>query len=334
MTSHFFLSSYYQEILTPENLVFKTNILTRAGPRTVISEPVEKAYSCIANIYAFGATRAKSVDSEAVRVSQWGSPTTAGSTITVNQNNQLSGVVRVGQAINVAGSMRYRVVFGDSPATRFTSSPTRGQGINEGEMCYFGPVTQIPSSWDPLRIVALVITIACMVMFAFLMAFVIYYRKMVVIRHSGLHFLMLTLSGCFINLFYIFIVFPVEKASWHCVAEFWPLHLGFITVFGALLQKVYAIFQSTQKRRFLKGNRQSQQTFWIQVISASIFFMLYMILRSVFQEDLIETFTTDLIPWSFGSENLELQKWNVGLGNSWSRVPYGYHRNCYGTTNS
>ncbi|KAJ3207669.1 hypothetical protein HDU67_007338 [Dinochytrium kinnereticum] len=291
MTGHFSLGSYFQDIMTPENAVLKQNIWSRSGPRTVISESVEKAYSTVANIYNFGTSKAQSIDSEAVRINQWGTPSISGSSITIHKNNQLSGIVRLGQIVNVAGRIRYRVVLGDSPITRFQSAPKKGEGIEEGDQCYFGPTTAIPSSLDALRIIALVLTSIGVVFCVAGIAWVIYYRRMIVIRHIGINFLILTMLGCLINLIYVYILIPVEKTSAYCVAEFWPLHLGFIlensndsvhslsSLFVPVTEGL-CDFPVNSKEKIFKGPKRRYKE----------------LLDTIFEGNILETFTKDIIP--------------------------------------
>ncbi|KAJ3106257.1 hypothetical protein HDU97_006708 [Phlyctochytrium planicorne] len=297
MTGHYAISTYFADILTADNLIFKQTIWSRAGPKTTISEAVEKAYTTMAVIFYNAALKAGSIDSESVHISMTDNPTVPSMIFnTVNPNNQISAVVRMGQVMNVAGKFKYRLVVGDSPATRYITGPGKGTGITEGETCYFGPRTEIPSSFDGLRIAAIVIAGLGILFNLMAIVWVIINRNFLIIRHSGAHFLILILVGCVINLVYVFIIVPVEKSEALCVAEFWPLHSGFIIVFAGLLQKVYTIFQSTQRKKFLKSQANAHHTFWIQVSIVCFIFVLYMILRTLFQGKELYTYASVVTP--------------------------------------
>ncbi|KAJ3207668.1 hypothetical protein HDU67_007337 [Dinochytrium kinnereticum] len=296
MTGHFSVGSYFSDISLPQNAVFRASLQALYGRGFEPSEAMEKIYTAIVGIYNGAVRAAKTLDADRVRIVGWAPYFTPAGEIAVNKNNLLSAIPRVAQVINVGGYLKYRLVFGDLREEANLMGPAIGEGNEEGEQCYFGPTTVIPSSFDVLRIVAFVLTTLGVIFCIAGMVWVTYYRKMLVIRHAGLSFLLITMGGCLINFIYIYVLIPVQKVQAFCTAEFWPLHLGFILVFSCLLQKVYAIFQSTQRKRFLKGQKDAQKNFWIQVSAACFVFFLYMILRSIFEGDVLQTFTKDIIP--------------------------------------
>ncbi|KAJ3101170.1 hypothetical protein HDU96_010091 [Phlyctochytrium bullatum] len=296
MTGILSIASYFSDLALPENAVFVNLVKALYGPTFDPSEASEKMFSAIASIYSMGVMASGgSRDADRVRIKAWGSYMGPGGPFTVNKNNELSLTPRIAQVINVGGYLKYRLVYGDSDENNFPIDPTVGEGISADEECYFGPVIEIPSSTDTLRVITCVIAIACIIFFLGSALWVFIYRDMLVIRHSGAHFLILCLFGCTINVVYIFVILPTTKTPGLCIAEFWPLHAGFIIVFAGLLQKVYTIFQTTQRRRFLKTQGNAKETFWKQVSAACFVFLFYMILRSVLQKDDIKVYREDIV---------------------------------------
>ncbi|KAJ3106256.1 hypothetical protein HDU97_006707 [Phlyctochytrium planicorne] len=296
MTGHFSVGSYFSDISVAENAVFVSSLKAVYGRDFDPSEATQTIFTALSSIYSTGVVNSKSLDSDLVRISSWGSYHTPSGPITLNMNNQLSAVPRIAQVINLGGNLKYRLVYGDTADEANLMDPIKGEGIDQEEACYFGPVIEVPSSLDGLRIACCAIALLCIVVFAAGIVFVIIYRNMLVIRHSGAHFLILSLVGCIINVCYIFILTPVKKTNALCIAEFWPLHAGFIIVFSGLLQKVYTIFQTTQRRKFLKSQGNAHTNFWKQVSAACFIFLCYMILRSILQHDDVEHHHEDIVP--------------------------------------
>ncbi|KAI8834850.1 periplasmic binding protein domain-containing protein [Chytridium lagenaria] len=294
MTGHFSVASYFSDISLPQNSVFRSSLQALYGRTFDPSEAMEKIHTAITRIYNRAVQDANTLDSDRVRIRGWATFSTPAGIITVNKNNQLSSTPRIAQVINVGGFLKYRLVYGDLQES-LVINPIKGEGVFQDEECYFGPVIEIPSSWDILRIACCVIAAICLAGFALCAGYVCWYRDMLVIRHSGAHFLILTLIGCTINVAYVFVITPVTKTPQLCVAEFWPLHSGFIIVFSGLLQKVYTIFQTTQRKRFLKSQGNAQANFWKQVSAVILVFVLYMVLRTVLQKDDVTFHFEDII---------------------------------------
>ncbi|KAI8836614.1 7 transmembrane sweet-taste receptor of 3 GCPR-domain-containing protein [Chytridium lagenaria] len=295
MVGHFAVGSYFSDISLPENAVFKSSLEAMFGRGFEATEAMEKIFHGNNRYFQQAVKKANSLDPVRIRVNGWGPYNSPAGDITVNNNNQLTSIPRIAQVINVGGFLKYRLVFGDTGEST-PIAPIAGEGISQEEACYFGPIIDIPTSFDLLRIISIVLTIVCILLFCASAIWVFYYRNMVVIRYSGSYFLLFSLAGCMVNVTYIFILVPVEKNSTMCVIEFWPLHAGFVMVFAALLQKVYTIFKSTQRKRFLKSQGDPRVNFWKQTLFVCGLFLIYMIVRSFFQGDMAEMFVDEIEP--------------------------------------
>ncbi|KAJ3317718.1 hypothetical protein HDU76_001073 [Blyttiomyces sp. JEL0837] len=315
MTNHYAIGTYFQDIQWPSNSVFLSSFRSLYGTSLPVTESMEKAYTSIAIVYPTAATAADSTDPTSVRVNGWGTYNTPAGDITIEMSNKITSIVRIARVINLGGKLKYRTVLGQDSTYLVSYSPQKGEGINQDEVCYFGPRITNPSSFDALRYIVIIIAACCIVFFIITMLWVAQHAHLLVIRHSGALFLYLMLTGCIINLAYVFLLVPVVKTRSLCIAEFWPIHAGFILVFAGLIQKVYTIFNATRRRKYLKPAKNARHEFIKQVSFACVVFLAYMIFRSIFESDQVEVFHEEKIPGVLIQETMRCRSgvWNWSI---------------------
>jgi ABC-type branched-subunit amino acid transport system substrate-binding protein len=244
MVGHFAVSSYFQSVILPENSVFSSAYHAKYGSGTITTDMVQSYNSVL--FWARAAQKAKSVNPTRVRVNLYDEThSTPSGQITIRKSNQISGPYRIAQVVSAGTSLFYRPIVGLDDSVNLVQDPLLQV---EGDLCYFGAVRKVEPDTTALRVATVAATVVMQLFLVACMVWVTYHRQKLVIRHSGLDFLLLNLLGAFINLGYVYFVYPYEMTPFLCQARNWPLHIGFFLIFGTLIHKCFTIFDATRKK--------------------------------------------------------------------------------------
>ncbi|KAL5008798.1 hypothetical protein ScPMuIL_014379 [Solemya velum] len=91
-----------------------------------------------------------------------------------------------------------------------------------------------------LRIIILLLTVTTIIGIIFVSLVVYIYRSQMAIRTASPVFLQLMCLGCLLMCSYVFVIFP-EPTAIICAAKGWPMHIGFVLMYGALVLKTWRI---------------------------------------------------------------------------------------------
>jgi hypothetical protein len=237
MKSHFAVSSYVSTISLPENSVFLSSFRARFGPQSIVTDAMAFAYNALI-MWQKAAEIADSFDPTKVRVQLYRTPfSLATGKVKVELNNYVSIPYRIAQVSSVGSSYYYRTIVGIDDIVDLTTKPM--QSLKEGDVGYFGPTKVPPVTTTTFRILTVAVATLLIASLFVAIGFILYNRKLMVIRHSGVQFLTLVMGGCIINLLLVYVLYPTATTSLLCIGEAWPMHVGFYIVFGALIQKCH-----------------------------------------------------------------------------------------------
>jgi hypothetical protein len=281
MVGHFSVSSYFQSIIIPENSVFVSSYKAKYGQEIITSDMVQSYNSIL--VWGTASTRANSFNPTRTRVhlydSTFSSP--AGS-ITVTKSNRVAAPYRVAQVIRAGPSLFYRPIVGLDDTTNLVQQPALQV---EGDACFFGALRKVEPQTTPLRVITASLAIFSQCVLVFFMGWVTYHRKKLVIRHTGYDFLMLNLTGSFVNLCYVYFVYTYEMNPFLCQARNFASYIGFYLMFGTLIHKCFAIFDATRKKSITSKTTKIKTS---QIVSGFfIVILIALVVKSVVERDLV-----------------------------------------------